>query len=123
MKLSIHAWRASHYVSLAELLLLVEQFVPEKQWFVQIQEIAPEPGAELFESCDPRHPLVMEDLLRLSAPNIQIIDGEIIAVDGDGNSCLLLRSVDSTSWDIETDNMEIIAKIKERFSDAIEIED
>jgi len=123
MRLSIRAWRGNHYVSLSELLLLIGRFFAENQWFVQVQEVAPEPGAELLEACDPAKPLTIDELHRIAAPNIQIVDGQITAIGNDGKIYLLLHAVDSTSWDVETDHTEALSTIREVFSEAIEIPD
>lgn len=121
--LSICAWRGDHYVSLHELLDLIGHFFAECRWSVQVNEVAPEPGAELLEDCDSSRLMLLHELIRISAPNIQVIDGEITAIDNDGNASLLLRAVDSTSWDIETANTEALARVRESFGDAVEIPD
>lgn len=105
MRISIPAWINSHYVSLAELLLLIGQYYPEKDWLVRVEEVAPEPGCERLEAIDANVPMQLWELQGLVKNDVQLVDGEVTARDHQG-MCLRLTAVDSTSWDVET-NYEI----------------
>ncbi len=119
-RLSLKAWRGNTYLSLAELLLVIGNRILGLKWKLQIREIAPGPGASALESARPEQLIDTLELLHLVSPCIQLIDGEISGYDTDGNLVLRLRAVDSTWWDIETDNTQILGTIKETFSDAID---
>ncbi|MEJ2415814.1 MAG: hypothetical protein P8Y45_02545 [Exilibacterium sp.] len=119
MKLTIPAWKNNHYISLAELLLLIGRFFVNLKWFVRIAEVAPEPGSELIEAIDPMKPIDIFTLLHLVTPNIQIIDGTIVATESEAATpILILRAVDSTSWDIETENNGVETIVREAFPGA-----
>ena len=117
IRLSIPAWRNSHYISLAEILLNIGKSLINMQWFVRIDEAAPEPGAEQLEALLPTTPLSIFELLHLVTPSIQIIDGEITAKDETKteNPYLVIRAVDSTSWDIETNLDHIAHELKQPY--------
>lgn len=42
----------------------------------------------------------LEELMRLISPRIQIIDGEVNAIDLSGRRCLSIEAIESTSWDV-----------------------
>lgn len=117
MKLSMPAWKDDRYISLAEILLGIGKSLTHMQWYARIDEAAPEPGAEQLEALSPTTPISIFELLHLVTPSIQIIDGEITAKDETktGNHYLLLRAVDSTSWDIETNLDYIAAELKDLY--------
>lgn len=124
MKLSIPAWRNDRYVSLAELLLLIGRFFVNSKWYVKVEEVAPEPGDNLIKALDPLNPINIFDLLHIITPNIQIIDGTVIASDFECSKPLLvLRAVDSTSWDIETEISDVEVIIRSAYPEAQKIID
>jgi len=122
MKISIPAWQDGRYLSLAELLRLIRNFVVSFNWSLNIVEMAPEPGAEqvmqLFD-----HPLNTAMLLDLVSPDLQIVDGEVVGESRDSTAKFVLRAVDSTSWDIETEMEDAISHIFRLFPTAREIKD
>jgi hypothetical protein len=120
MKISIQAWKNGNYVSLADLLRVAGSFLAEKKWYAQVNEVAPEPGADQLEKIDPGESIDFSELLQRASPNTQLVDGEIFAMDGDYR-CLLIRAVDSTSWDIESDEQLFIDTFTKAYPDAIEI--
>lgn len=122
MKHSMSAWRDDHYISLAEILLCIGKSLTDLQWYVKIHEVAPEPGAEQLEALSPTVPLSIFQLLHLVTPGIQIIDGEITAKDESGEQQLLLRAVDSSSWDVETDLEHIVRTLEDSYPELTHIE-
>ncbi|WP_044529114.1 hypothetical protein [Herbaspirillum sp. B65] len=63
---------------------------------------------------DPGQPLSYSTLLRMVTPQLQVIDGEAVAVDPvSSEKRLLIRAVDSTSWDIETEMQSVVDKVRE----------
>jgi len=123
MKLTFPAWKDGHYICLTELLLLLGRVCINWNWYIRIEEVAPEPGAERLETTDPMTPIDIFTLLHLVTPRIQVIDGEITAMDSETSEPLLiLRAVDSTSWDIETNNKEILAVVKMVYPEAQEFD-
>ncbi len=122
MKYSLPAWIGDHYISLAEILLCIGKSLTDLQWYVKITEVAPEPGAEQLEALSPAAPLSIFQLLHLVTPGIQIIDGEITAKDKGGKQLLLLRAVDSSSWDVETDLKHIVRALEDSYPELTHIE-
>ncbi|MFY0573458.1 hypothetical protein ACN28S_03015 [Cystobacter fuscus] len=119
----MNAWREGHYLNLDELLRVLEQFVMGFTWKLHPGEIAPGPSAERIESVDPEELMNTLDLLRLITPDVQIIDGEILGYAHPGQElpAVVLRAVDSTSWDIESEDEEVLSVIRKVFPDAMDI--
>lgn len=123
MNLSIPAWRDEHYICLAELLLILGKFITNMQWQIKFDEVAPCEKADKLERFDSNARISTYELLHMVTPAIQVVEGEVAAVDQLGAGiCLLIRAVDSTSWDIETNLVDVIKEIKNSFPDAVEFE-
>jgi len=123
MKLSIPAWEEGRYLSLTELLILFGRYFINLKWYVRVEETAPEPGAEKLDSIDPLVSMDIFKLLHLVSPTVQIIDGTITASDTDDSEPkLILRAVDSSSWDIETKNTEVLSIVRSRFPEYFEFD-
>ena len=118
--LSIPAWRDGHYVSLAELLRVLGRLVSGLSWRVSIVEVAPDATAEELEAVSPSDTLDTSQLLHLSTPDVQIIDGMVSGFDAARLHApvLVLRAVDSTSWDIEYENDEVTAVLRASYPEA-----
>jgi len=115
MILSIPAWENASYLSLEDILLAIENRCQNFIWRLHVVEAAPEPGAKMLEGIDPKASMNYFDLLDLVTPGLQIIDGEAIAEDVDSDAYVLIRAVDSTSWDIETNMPSVEAAIQQAF--------
>lgn len=114
MNLSIPAWREGHYLSLEEILRALGDVCSEFQWTLHADDVAPEPGTDVLLGLDPGQPLSYSTLLRMVTPQLQVIDGEAVAVDPvSSEKRLLIRAVDSTSWDIETEMQSVVDKVRE----------
>jgi hypothetical protein len=122
MKYSLPAWIGDHYISLAEILLCIGKSLTDLQWYLKITEVAPEPGAEQLEALSPAAALSIFELMHLVTPGIQIIDGEITAKDESGKQLLLLRAVDSSSWDVETDLEHVVRTLEDSYPELTHIE-
>jgi hypothetical protein len=119
--ISLKAWHNATYVSLAELLIVIGRFVLRLRWKLHLQEVSPGPGSVVLESLWPNRELDTFELLHVVTPSVQIIDGEILGYDSQGKLALTLRAVDSSSWDIETDNQQILRLILEMYPDAVSL--
>ena len=118
-KISLKAWRGNTYLSLAELLLTLNDRISNLKWKMKINEIGPGPGALALESLLPNQLVSTLELIHLVSPSIQIIDGIIEGWDSNGLLFVRLRAVDSTWWDIETEDSQILRIITEKFEDAL----
>ena len=116
--LSIPAWKNANYLSLEDILLAVLDVCKHLMWRLNVSEVAPEPGAMVLNDITPEMSMNYFELIDLVKPGLQIIDGEVIAEDINSNSYVLIRAVDSTSWDIETNMPTVIMTIKQAFPEA-----
>jgi hypothetical protein len=125
MKLSISAWNNDKYISLEEILRAMEHLVVGFTWWLRVLETAPEPGSEVLNDVNPELPMSYADLLTLVTPNLQIIDGEAIARDEihNSNKYVIIRAIDSTSWDVETEMNGIVSAILHAYPDACTVEE
>ena len=118
---SIEAWRGGRYLSLADLLSVLGPQVRPLKWRLRTSEVAPSPGAPLVESLGADQLVDTQDILKLFPPSVQIVDGEICGHGASGELVLRIRAVDSTWWDIETDDSQLLRAIAEAFPDAIKL--
>lgn len=121
MTLTLRAWQDGRYIALAELLDLIGPFYPGRQWHMRIEECAPQPGSEILEAWSAETPVSLEELLGLVAPDIQVIDGVILATGSAGETALRLIAVDGSDWDIESDCAAAIAAVRNRFPDVRDV--
>ncbi|EPX56033.1 hypothetical protein D187_007375 [Cystobacter fuscus DSM 2262] len=120
---TLKAWRAEHYVGLAELLRLLEPRVADFTWEPRLGEVAPGPGAERLEALGPEQRLTTFEARHLLTLDMQLIDGVLLgyAHSDQTSPTVVLRAVDSTSWDIESDDEEILALVRRAWPDASDI--
>src|SRR2546425_881570 len=119
---SFAAWQNGRYVGLAEILLVLGRAVIGLIWRLQIAEVAPEPGSAGLNQATDAEGLSTLDVLHLVAPDVQIIDGEVQGFRGDDSSpVLVIRAVDSTSWDVVAADTEILAVIRAAYPDAADL--
>lgn len=99
---TFHAWREGHEVSLHELMRVLERFE------ARLETIAPEER------------LTTPELLRLVTPDVQLIDGTLLGYGGPGQEppSHVLRAVDGTSWDVESMDEDVLARVRRAWPDA-----
>lgn len=121
--LTFPAWIGEHYVSLAELLLTLGRSILSCSWEARVDEIAPHPRANRIEAIVPSQRIGTMELLHLVTPDVQVIDGELRCLRdaGDHEPWISIRAVDSTSWDVESSNEEILEIIRNAFPAAEQI--
>ncbi len=120
--ITFFVWRGSSGISLLQLLELVGSArVLESQWIIRYADSAGEPQAahELNEFSDSEIRFPGSTLQRLVSKGVQLIDGELSAYEADkDNAWLILRAVDSTHWDVESQDVALLARLKEAIPDA-----
>jgi hypothetical protein len=114
--LSVPTWIGSHYVSLAELLLLIGSKFINAEWYIRTDEAVPVPGGEVLELLNKDNSVDIFHLFHLVTPDIQIIDGEIIA-KSDNEICLAVKAVDGSTWDIVTKDNDVYSIIENHYGD------
>lgn len=117
--LSLPAWLQERPLYLAELLLALGWSIADTTWTCQGVELAP--GTEpttLEDISDTGRSLNTLELFDASTPDVQLIDGEIFGNRTNHNEVtpvITLRSVDSTSWDLELSEQRCVDSIKSAF--------
>lgn len=124
--LSLPAWREGRPVYVAELILALGWSAADLIWRCEELEIGPDPGlTALEESAASGKKLTSLELLHLATPYVQVIDGEITGYkerDGQLQPVVVLRAVDSTSWDLEISDEANFQRISAIFPEAVELD-
>ena len=119
---TFEAWCDSIYLPLAEILLVIREYISDLNWRIEIEEIAPEPGASaLEERIENKQIMSTHEVLSYLSPSLQIIDGVLEGFDASNNSVVKIKAVDSMSWDVESVQEEILKILKEKFN-GVEVE-
>ena len=117
------AWREHHYVGLAEILRVLGRDGQGLVWRLKLDEVAPDPTSYALEEILPTQVIDTRSLLALVDRNTQIVDGVMTGFDASNESSpiVIIRAVDSTSWDVESNDEELIARIRRAFPDSRDI--
>ena len=108
---------------LRDLLELVGPRARQSTWRLESIECLGGPLADvLHDASDAGHVLSGDELARLAAGVVQVIDGEFRAfLAGAAEPWLVIRAVDSSAFDVETDDGAVLAAIATRFHSVSEI--
>jgi hypothetical protein len=119
------AWHGTSYVSAPEVLNALDPHLHEFVWQVRADEVAPGPGARQLQEISPSTRLSTPELLDQLRPGAQIIDGELRGYESADSitPAVTLRAVDSTWWDVESEDDGLIAAVRDAFPDASWIDD
>jgi hypothetical protein len=103
-------------IGLLDLLEAVKPALGQVEWLVRSLEVLGE-GANDFYDIELRGArLRTSELEELAARLDQVIDGEFSAYEERGGSpILILRAVDSSSWDISTNKEPLLERARSRF--------
>ena len=120
--ISLRAHRGDAYLSLAELLFVLGRPILKLHWKARISEVS---GSEEIKarltSVAEEEWLGIFELLHLVTPDVQIVAGEVTGYDASGERILNVRAVDSSWWDIETEDPDILDTISEVYPDAMKL--
>jgi hypothetical protein len=120
--ISLKAKRGDAYLSLAELLFVLGRPLLKLHWKARIGKAAgPEETTARLESISEEEWLGTFELLHLVTPDIQIVNGEVTGYDVNGERILNVRAVDSSWWDVETEDPEILQTLSEVYPDAMKL--
>jgi hypothetical protein len=109
---TFRAWQGQRYIGLAEILVQFGGFGLEIEWSCFVEEAAPEPSGTQLEDLDPGTRLDTLTLLALVAPNVQVIDGRFDGYRrGTTEMVARIRAVDSTDWDIEAMETNVLHQL------------
>jgi len=120
--ISLKAQRGDAYLSLAELLFVLGRPLLKLHWKARVSKVAgPEEVAARLTSVAEEDWLGTFDLLHLVTPDVRIVDGEVTGYDAQGERILNVRAVDSSWWDVETDDPEILQTLSEVYPDGMKL--
>jgi hypothetical protein len=96
--LTFAAWRGDAYLWLPEVVGAVLPLVAGCTWKAALEDWTPGPGPSESELEALRGGLTLstDELLRVFSSPVQVIDGEITALESDGAVVAVFRAVDST---------------------------
>ncbi|MGQ0777443.1 MAG: hypothetical protein ACT4NY_24045 [Pseudonocardiales bacterium] len=124
--MSLPAWRDGRPLYLAELILALGWSAVDLTWQCRNLEIGPGPGVSpLEEAAATDEKLTSLELLHLATPYVQVIEGEVIAYKDQGEKArrmVVLRAVDSSSWDLEFSDDSGFQRIVAAFPEATELD-
>lgn len=120
--ISLKAQRGDAYLSLAELLFVLGRPLLRLHWKARVSEVSgPEEITSRLTSVAEEEWLGTFDLLHLVTPDVRVVHGEVTGYDANGERILTVRAVDSSWWDIETEDPEILETISEVYPDALKL--
>lgn len=105
-----------HYVTLAELLVRLGSFGLGLTWKARIDDTQHTVFAEM-ERASVGSGIGTLELLALAAPHLQAVDAVFWGY-ADRDLVVILREVDSTSWDVCTANEWVLCEIRRHYPDA-----
>ncbi|MEU0632858.1 hypothetical protein [Streptomyces sp. NPDC005989] len=105
------AWNDGGYIGLAQILMQLGDLGSNLLWFCDIEELAPEPHDPGLDDITPGDGISTLELLRLVAPDKQVIDGRFTGFPpGEAEAALVITAVDSSEWEIETGSLILIQR-------------
>jgi hypothetical protein len=109
------------YRGVTQLLSALGPIAKELTWRLDLTEVAPGPTAAALESLRQDQWLTTQELDRLAGGDAQIIDGAIFGhrMANDDRVVVVITAVDSTSWDVESTDEQVIQLIRAEYPDAI----
>src|SRR5712691_986076 len=109
-------------VSLNDLLHLLQPAISDSAWSCDDVEATGKTAEELYRLCDSRTQLDSETLMRLAAGLDQIIDGSFRAFrPRQSQPWLIIRAVDSAAYDVETNDVRLLERLRGKFRRAVDI--
>jgi hypothetical protein len=120
--ISLKAHRGDAYLSLAELLFVLGRPLLKLHWKARISEASgPEEVTARLTSVAEEEWLGLFELLHLVTPDVRIAHGEVTGYDANGERILTVRAVDSSWWDIETEDPDLLETLSEVYPDAMKL--
>jgi hypothetical protein len=104
------AWRGTHYVTLAELLVRLGSFGLDLMWHVECDELV-DPGCAEMRRRSAGGGMSTLTLLSLATPGLRLIDAQVFGFAADELQ-IVLSEVDSWLWDVRTADEGIIEELR-----------
>lgn len=117
---TLPAWSEGRYRNVPDLLAAVGPSLWQLTWGVVATEVSPHPLASRLEALTRDVRVETKELVSLFGSGLQLVDGSVHGFAGleQRTPALVVRAVDSTSWDVESADVEILNAIKRAYADA-----
>lgn len=108
---------------LRDLLKLFKERVLHSSWrIVDLECLGGKAADILHQASEDGRQLEGAELMKLAIEVDQIIDGEFTALlPGESEPWVVIRAVDSSAFDVITDDAEILLAIKRNFSEVVDL--
>jgi hypothetical protein len=106
---------------LVDILRLLQPELHQTEWTLSGTECVGPEAEQVHRIDDGRQRVSGTSLLALASGLTQVIDGEFIAYGPDGRPWVTILAVDSSAYDVISEDESVIARIKARFEEATEI--
>ena len=112
-------WESGASVGLLDILEVLGHRVRQAFWRVRVEEAAPGSEAQRLYALSSRADLVPGDeVLELATHGMQLIDAELVGWDQAATDpWVVIRAVDSTSWDILSIDPAVLERAQQRFAE------
>jgi hypothetical protein len=117
---SVPAWIDGGPVHLAELVLALGWSARYLVWRCANVE-GDDDAVALEQACELGRELTTFELLHLTTPDVQVVDGEVTG-SRDGAPVVVLRAVDSTTWDVQTVDDADYRSVRRAFPSATDLD-
>ncbi len=109
-------------VSLSDLLAVLQTTIKDSVWTCDYVESTGKASVELHRVCDRKSKLDSESLARLASGLDQVIDGTFSAFRAhQSRPWLIIRAVDSSAYEVETDDAQLLESFRTRFQRVFDI--
>jgi hypothetical protein len=121
--ITFQAWRGGVYHGLADVLEALGPYVDGYTWRWKVDE-AIGPSTPILEATDVRT-MTTRELAALTGPDTQVVDGEFAGfLDRAAETpTVIIRAFDSTSWDVYSDDDQLLEELRRRYADSRPLEE
>jgi hypothetical protein len=107
---------------LIDILRLLEPKAVDSEWEISAVECTGIAAEKLQRLVDLRTRIPGQILMELAGNLMQIIDGEFIGYrKGDEHPWIIIRAVDSTAFDVESEDKNVLTCMKQHFKNVADI--
>lgn len=110
-------------IDLIDVLRLLENEVLETQWTLSgVEALGGEAAEELHRLSDAQARVSGRKLIELATDVSQVVDGEFRGFrNQDRNPWIIIRAIDSSAYDVFTEDEALLERLRNRFSNVNEI--
>ena len=109
-------------ISLSNLLAILQPTIRDSVWTCDNVESTGKASSDLHRICDIKSKVDSETLVRLASGLDQVIDGTFSAFrPRQSRPWLIIRAVDSSAYDVETDEPRLLDSFRTRFQRVFDI--